>query len=135
MTLPRPLPAIDCDNRAYWTGGRNGELLIYRCAGCSTFIHPPVPFCPQCEGRDVAPQPVSGRGRVHTFTINYKQWVPGLPERYVLALVAIEEQADVLLPCNIVNCDPDDVRFDMTVKVLFEQHEDLWVPLFEPAGD
>ena len=119
--LPRPLPALDRDNAAYWTGGSKGELLICRCGDCGS--------------RDVAPQPVTGRGTVYTYTINYKQWVPGLPERYVLALVALAEQEDVLLPCNVVNCDPDKVTFGMPVKVLFENHEDLWVPLFEPVGD
>ena len=131
--LARPLPALDPDNRAYWTGGQRGELLICRCADCGYRVHPPVRFCPQCESRAVAPQAVSGRGSVYTFTVNYKQWIPGLPERYVLALVAIAEQDDVLLPCNIVGCDPDAVTFGMQVKVLFEQNEDIWVPLFEPA--
>lgn len=133
--IPRPLPAIDPDNRAYWTGGERGELLICRCDDCGYYVHPPVRFCPKCESRDVAPQPVSGRGTVRSFTINYKQWVPGLPDRYVLALVALDEQADVLLPCNIVNCAPEDVRFDMPVQVLFEPAEDLWVPLFEPLSE
>ena len=130
----RPLPALDRDNVAFWTGGKDNQLLINRCGDCQYYIHPPVRFCPKCESRNVAPQKVSGKGRVYTYTINYKQWVPGLPERYVLALVALDEQSDVLLPCNIVNCDPDDVDFDMPVHVLFEQHEDVWVPLFEPIA-
>lgn len=131
--LPRPLPAIDKDSAAFWTGGKDGQLLIHRCGDCGYYVHPPVRFCPKCESRAVAPQPVSGRGRIYTYSINYKQWVPGLPERYVVALVALEEQGDVLLPWNVVNCSPDDVAFDMPVKVLFERHEDVWVPLFEPA--
>jgi uncharacterized protein len=58
--------------------------------------------------------------------------VPGLPERYVLALVRIAEQADVRLVTNIIGCDPDEVTFDMPVRVQFEQAEDIWVPLFVP---
>jgi hypothetical protein len=34
---------------------------------------------------------------------------------------------------NIVNCEPADVSFEMPVRVVFEQHEDTWIPLFEPA--
>jgi hypothetical protein len=56
----------------------------------------------------------------------------GLPERYVLALVAITEQDDVRLVCNIVGCPPEAVTMDMPVRVVFEPHEDLWVPFFEP---
>ena len=128
----RALPVIDMDNAAYWTGGARGELLIYRCRDCRAYVHPPVRFCPACEGRDVAPEPVSGRGRIASFTVNHQPWVPGLPERYVLALVSIVEQDDVRLVCNIVNCPPEAVAMDMPVRVLFEQHENLWVPFFEP---
>lgn len=131
---PRPLPALIGDNVDYWTGGEHGELRIYRCRQCSYYVHPPVPFCPQCEGGDVQPEPVSGRGVVTSFTVNHKQWLPNLPVPYVLALVSIAEQEDVRLVSNIVNCPVDEVRIGMPVRVLFEQHEDVWVPLFEPEA-
>lgn len=130
----RILPVVDRDTEAYWTWGRDGRLAIHRCQDCAYYIHPPVPFCPKCESRAVVPEAVSGRGRVVTFTINHKQWVAGLPERYVLALVAIEEQDDVRLPCNIMGCGAADVRFDMPVEVFFEQQDDVWIPLFRPRA-
>jgi uncharacterized OB-fold protein len=130
----RALPYIDQDNEAYWTGGEVGELRIYRCQACKYYVHPPVQFCPKCDGRDVKPEAVSGNAKVTSFTVNHKQWVPGLPERFVLALVTIDEQDDVQLPTNIVNCDPESVTMGMPVQVLFEQAEDLWIPLFEPRG-
>jgi uncharacterized OB-fold protein len=128
----RALPLLDKDNTPFWTGGARGDLLIHRCGDCSYYVHPPVNFCPRCEGRSVSPQPVSGRGTIETFTVVHKQWVPGLQVPYVLALVAIAEQDDVRLATNIVNCSPEDVRFGMPVRVLFENREDVWVPLFEP---
>lgn len=129
----RILPAVDMDSHAYWTAGKDGTLMIHRCADCAYYVHPPVPFCPACDGRNVAPVPVSGRGRVTTFTINHKPWVPGLPVPYVLALVELEEQADVRLVSNITHCDPAEVTFGMAVEVWFEPVEDLWVPLFRPV--
>ncbi|MDP3782887.1 MAG: OB-fold domain-containing protein [Sphingopyxis sp.] len=51
----------------------------------------------------------------------------------MLALVAIEEQDDVRIPCNIVDCAPQDVIFDMPVEVVFERVEDVWIPLFRPV--
>lgn len=129
----RILPVVDRDSEAYWTWGREGKLAIHRCADCAYYVHPPVPFCPRCESRDVAPEAVSGRGRVVTFTVNHKAWVPGLPVPYVLALVAIDEQDDVRIPCNIVGCAAEDVRFEMAVEVVFEPSGDLWIPLFRPV--
>lgn len=132
--MPRPLPVLTVANREFWTRGASGELCIYRCAGCAYLVHPPAGFCPRCEGRDVRPAAVSGRGTVATFTVNHQPWEPELAVPYVLALVELAEQADVRLATNIVNCAPDDVHIGMRVRVLFEQHDDVWVPLFEPDG-
>src|SRR3546814_11407586 len=86
---PRTLPAIDADNRTFWTGGSDGALMIMRCRACSHYIHPPVRFCPACESRDTVPVAVSGRATIHSFTVNHKAWLPGLAVPYVLALVQL----------------------------------------------
>ncbi len=39
------------------------------------------------------------------------------------------------LTTNIVGCDPDDVHIGQEVSVRFEQHDDVWLPLFEPTGE
>lgn len=132
---PRPLPAIDTDNAAFWTGGARNELLIEQCGDCRYYIHPPTGFCPRCESRNVTPRPVSGRGEILSLTVNHRAWYPNLPVPYVVALVAIAEQSDVHLVTNIVDCDPLAVRIGDRVKVRFEQAEDLWIPLFAPDGD
>ncbi|EQA98502.1 DNA-binding protein [Sphingobium baderi LL03] len=130
---PRPLPALNDDNQAFWTGGSEGKLMIDRCGDCRAYVHPPTPFCPACESRNVAAEAVSGRGRITTFTINHKQWMPGLPVPYVLALVEIDEDPTVRIPTNIVGIAPEKVAIDMPVEVLFEQVEEVFVPLFRPV--
>ena len=133
MSSKRPLPALTVSNTAFWTGGAQGELRIYRCRACRYYVHPPVRFCPRCEGRDVEPEKVSGRGTVASFTVNHQRWEPELQVPYVMALVELDEQPDVRLVTNIVNCHPDGVRIGMSVQVTFEPHDDVWIPLFEPA--
>ena len=72
-----------------------------------------------------------------TFTINHQPWMPVPELPFVLAIVGIEEQDDVRVTTNIVNCPVDDVYVGMPVTVLFEAHpdEDVWLPMFEPVGD
>ena len=132
MNAPRPLPVITRANEAFWTGGEHGELRIIRCQSCRYWIHPPAGFCPACEGRDTAPEPVSGKATVASFTVNHQAWVPDLEVPYVMAVVELDEQPDVRLITNIVNCAINDVHFGMKVRVLFDHCEDVWVPLFEP---
>jgi uncharacterized protein len=130
---PRTLPGLDRENRPYWTGGAEGRLLICRCADCRRYIHPPSPTCPACDGQDVSPEPVSGKGKVVTFTINHQAWVPRLPVPFVFAAVELAEQAELYVFANLLEVDPADVRIGAPVEVLFEAHEDVHLPQFRPA--
>ena len=97
-------------------------------------MHPPVPICPRCRGRRWEAAPVSGLGTVVGFTVNMHQWLPGFDPPYAIAIVALAEDVDVRLTTNVVGCDPHDVHIGQEVRVRFEQHEDVWLPLFEPTG-
>jgi hypothetical protein len=129
----RVLPRLDNDNRFFWTGGADGTLRFLRCESCQQFVHPPVPVCPECLGTELAPQPVSGRGTVHSYTVNVQEWIPG-SDSYVIGLVSIDEQPDVRLITNLVDCDPADIAIGDPVEVVFEHHEDVYLPLFRPTS-
>lgn len=133
MTTSRKLPLLTAENTAFWTGGAEGRLLIYRCRACRDWFHPPRPLCPKCGSLDVGPEPVSGRGKVLSFTINHQAWSPSAPPPYAVAIVELVEQPGLQFLSDIVGCAPEEVAIDMPVKVVFEQHEDVWLPLFERA--
>ncbi|MBV8998452.1 MAG: Zn-ribbon domain-containing OB-fold protein [Solirubrobacterales bacterium] len=128
-----PVPQINDDNRAFWTGGRDGELQIVRCGECGYYVHPPSPRCPRCLSENVAPSPVSGRGRVYTYTVNQRAWSPGLEVPYVIAIVQLDEQPDLRLMTNIVGCSADQVSIDMPVQVEFREQGQAFAPVFRPA--
>lgn len=136
----RILPRITDRNRHFWHGGARGELRFLRCRSCGDYVHPPVPICPECRGTDLAPEAVSGRATLATYTINHQAWMPGPELPYVVAIVEVVEQPSVRLTTNLVNCPHDAIRIGMPVKVVFEHHDDpdepdgpgVWIPLFEP---
>ena len=129
----RVQPALDDENRFFWTSGEDGRLRFLRCRACRYFLHPPSPRCPRCGSRELAPEAVSGRGEVFSFTVNHQPW-DGATEPWVIALVSFPEQDDLRLTTNIVGCEPDDVRIGMPVQVTFEQHDLVFFPLFEPVA-
>jgi len=133
LLMPRKLPALNADNRAFWQGGETGQLLIHRCAACSRYFHPPAPLCPQCASFEVGPEVVSGRGKVLSFTINYQGWTPDLEVPYVVAIIELAEQAGLQFISNVVGMPVTDVHIDMPVQVSFLNVEDVWLPLFERA--
>ncbi len=130
--LVRVLPRLDDVNRFFWTSGADGVLRFLRCDGCRRYVHPPAPLCPYCLQGKLAPEAVSGRGELHSFTVNHQPWVPG-DGPYVVGLVTIEEQDDVRLMTNLVDCEEPELEVGMAVEVVFEQCEDVWLPLFRPS--
>ena len=129
----RILPQLTPENEHFWTGGAAGELRFLRCAGCRRYIHPPLPLCPQCLGRELRPEAVSGRARLLTYTINHHPWIPGFDPPYVVAIVEIDEQPGLRLTTNLVDCEPEAIRIGMPLQVCFEACDDgIYLPLFRP---
>jgi uncharacterized OB-fold protein len=131
----RVLPKLTPQNRHFWTGGADGALHFQRCGSCATYVHPPSPRCPTCLGKDIGVEAVSGRATVLTYTLNHQPWVPSPDHPYVIAIVELEEQVGLRLMTNIINCEPDRVHIGMAVRVVFEQHDEVHIPLFEPSSD
>ena len=129
----RVLPTTEELSGFFWTSGADGKLRFLRCTSFSYLIHPPAPICPKCHSRDAEPAVVSGRGTLHSFTVNHQPW-DGAGDVYVIGLVEIEDQADVRLTTNIVGIEPDDVRIGMPVEVVFEDHDPVFIPVFQPAA-
>lgn len=134
MTLTRKLPALTADSAAFWTGGARGELLIQRCATCARYQHPPLPICPVCRAETLRPTPVSGRGAVKTFTVNRQQWLAGMDAAFVFAAIELAEQPELYVFSNVL-APPETMRSGLPVEVCFENQDDVWLPLFRPAGE
>lgn len=105
---------------------------MQRCGGCGRYVHPPGPVCPYCLSRDLSFEEVSGRATVASFTVNHQQWIPG-SDPYIVGLVTLVEQDDVRLMTNLVDVEPDQVSIGMEVEVVFEESQDVHLPLFRPV--
>jgi uncharacterized OB-fold protein len=131
----RMLPEIHEHNRAFWTGGADGRLLLAWCDRCASWLTPPQADCPACGG-DLDARPVSGYGTVFTYTVNYQPFNPQVPVPYVIAIVELDEQPELRIATNIVDCEPDSVHVGMPVQVRFERQEaageSAYVPVFAP---
>jgi uncharacterized OB-fold protein len=128
---PRMLHMLPPTYRVFWTSGEHGRLCLLRSKSTGRWMHP---FWPVSEADpDLVAEPVSGDGRVFTFTINQHPYNPQVPPPYVIAIVQLPEQDDLRIATNIVNCAPDDVYVGMPVRVRFEPNGGLFVPVFAPV--
>ncbi|GLB83358.1 thiolase C-terminal domain-containing protein [Mycobacterium kiyosense] len=129
----RPLPQLTDENEFFWTAGADGQLRFRECRACQALIHPPAPVCRYCRSRDIGVRDVSGRATLAGFTVNHRFSIPGMPAPYVVAQVAIAEDPRVRLTTNIVDSDPEALELGQQVQVVFEQVDDVWLPLFRPV--
>lgn len=130
----RILPQLSPENEWFWTSGADGVLRVQGCDDCGELVHPPTPICPSCRSRHWSPTEVSGRATVAGFTVNAHPWIPGFDPPYSIAVVALEESPSVRLTTNVVDCEPDEVHVGQQVEVRFEQHDQVFLPLFAPTG-
>lgn len=125
--VQRKLPKLEPETAFYWTAGAEGVLRIQRCGPCGTYQHPPFPRCSSCGSEAVAPEAVSGKGRLASYTVNREAWVPGLAVPFVFGVVELAEQEQLYVFTNVL---ADEVRVGMPLTVSFEQHDDVWLPMF-----
>jgi len=130
----RPVPPLTLENEFFWKSGADGRLRFAECESCAALIHPPQPVCRYCRGPRAGVRAVSGYATLVGFTVNHRFSQPGLPAPYVVAQVAIEDDPRVRLTTNAVGCDPDQLELGMRMEVVFEQVDDVWLPLFRPAA-
>ena len=101
-------------------------------------VHPyPKPICRFCHCRELAGEVVSGRARLHSFTIATQAfhpfWVERLP--YTIVTAELDEQSGLMFLSQLVECLEEEIRAEMPLEVVFRAiTPGLTLPFFRPAG-
>jgi uncharacterized OB-fold protein len=147
MALKRadfPLPELSDERTAeYFAGAARGELVVPRCDACNRLVWYPEKECPGCGGGALTWTPMSGRGRVFTWTVVRRAFLPAFEEMvpFVTGLVSLDEDQSVRIVSYIVDCDPAALAADMPVEAVFRPlrfptvpDKSVTVPMFVPAS-
>ena len=120
------------DNSWWWEMAAAGQLGIQRCQHCQTLRHPPTPMCNQCHSTAWDTVASCGRGTVCSFTVLRYPEFPGY--RYPLIIVLIDLQEGTRIVSQLLDCEPDAVRFGMAVELrIHEDPDGFKLPMFVPA--
>jgi uncharacterized OB-fold protein len=114
----KPLPKPSPTSRPFWEAARKHELKLQRCGKCRAYIYYPRDRCPHCFAAELSWEPVSGRGKLYSYTTVYRASSRSFSDApYVLAIVELDEGPH--MTTNIV-APPDKLKVGMPVAVFFD---------------
>ena len=137
-----PLPDTNWEmTREFWAAAAREELVIPRCDGCDRWNWYPSEQCPGCGETNLPWTAVSGRGTLFSWAVVRRAFVKPFAEKvpYVTGLVALNEDPAVRLVAGIVDCQPDQLRVDLPLRVVFRPlsfpgvSREVVAPMFAPA--
>jgi uncharacterized OB-fold protein len=111
----------DRDTGGFWAGARRGELCLRQCRSCGSFLHLPRAYCRACKSWDTRWQPVSGRGRLYSYTVADHQVHAAFPVPYTIVLVELDDAPGVRLVGSLPGAP----------ELVIGQAMEAW---FEPIG-
>lgn len=118
--MQKPLPYATDISRPFWEGLRAGEVRIQKCKSCEHWIFYPRSHCPNCLSPELGWHSVSGRGRLHTFTITRTPTVAMFADEVPQRLAVVELEEGVRVTSTLVDVDEADIVVGMPLEPVFE---------------
>jgi uncharacterized OB-fold protein len=118
----------------FWEATKQRRLLVQWCLDCDKAVFYPREICPGCMASNLEWREASGRGTLHSFTVNHLSPNPSGGEGpFAIALVELAEGPRMMT--NLVGLATDELKVGMGVQVCWEELPDgRNYPTFQPAG-
>jgi uncharacterized OB-fold protein len=129
----KPVPMPDHVTGKFWEAAKQHKLIVQRCIDCGARQFFPQSYCRCCLSENIEWSEASGRGKIYSYTIIHRPPSSAFQEDvpYTVALVELDE--GVRMMSNIIDIEPEDVRVDMPVEVVFEDiSSTISLPKFRP---
>jgi uncharacterized OB-fold protein len=122
----KPIPVADEVSAPFWDAVRERRLVVQLCAACGYYNHPPRRVCDACLSQDLTFAPVTGKGKIYSFTIMHQRDVAGFENEapFINLVVELNEQPMLLMVSDLSHTERDRVRVGAAVEVYFEDRGD-----------
>ena len=133
FTIDAPAPDARGEEREFFERCQQGQVPVQFCVACERHVFYPRAVCPYCHGGPLAWREASGRGTIHTFTIQFRP-PPGYgDEPYVTAMVELDEGVKMM---SRIMATPEAVFVGQRVRAAFANiGAGVRVPVFVPTDD
>lgn len=132
--VTRPLPRLhEPDTAPFWRATKSGEFTYQQCDGCGTVVWHPRAHCTGCLDGKLAWKTSAGLGEIYSYSIIRQSYHPFFRNKvpYVVAYVDLDEGPRFLTNMTGIE-DPDaEVRVGQRVRLVWEEHDELSIPLVQ----
>ena len=130
-----PQPRLTPTNAPLLEAWKRGELMLQRCAECSTVIFFPREMCPHCWSTRLDWKHSSGRGKIVSFARVYKHVTPPFASEAptVLAEIALGDGGTMM--ARVATVTPAAIASGAAVELVpMPEAAKFPLPTFRPAG-
>jgi uncharacterized OB-fold protein len=131
MSAHKPVPKPNEVTQPYWDSLKRSALSVQRCKGCGTLRNYPRLVCDRCYSVECDWVDLSGRGKVHSWTITHHAFHPSFKEEVPYVLVIVDLDEGVRMMGRLRGAADEKISIGMPVQFAVDQREDGWaMPAF-----
>lgn len=116
----KPLPLSTPTSEPFWAALRDERVEIQHCGRCEKYVFYPRSHCPTCLGDDLTWRTVSGRGRIHSFTVAREPTAPVFADETPLVLAIIELDEGPRLTSTVIGRPDSALAVGVAVEPVFD---------------
>lgn len=112
-------------DRPMWDSIAEKKMRLQRCVRCQRFRYPPGACCPGCLSTEATWEPISGLGKIVSWTTFHRQYLPAYPAPLTCVAVQLDEG-----PMVVSNVDAEEIallRLDAPARMIYGRHPDGYV--------
>ena len=126
----KPLPETSPLTQPYWDGLREHRLVLQACQQCHTVRHYPRPVCDQCYSMESVWIEATGRGRIHSWTVNHHVFHFAFKRESPFVTVTVDLDEGVRMQAPLRGADGSTLAIGVPVELTYE---DVTAALTLPA--
>ncbi len=112
-----PRPVMGLYDTPMWESIKAKAMALQRCDDCGHWMYPPGPSCPACLSPRLRWTPISGKGRILSWVVFHRHYLPAYPPPYNAIAVRLEEGPTMI--SNLEGAMPDGDSIGREVRLVY----------------